>query len=157
MLLGENKSKDGVAQSVLRNGTKRPQELLLPMKSLRATSPCWLNPMRFDYALVQNIHDPATVFLFSTPGVNCLSLVTMKLHYYKLCLHRYLGKGVDARCYRSAIRKVSNITTLLVIPSNGYEYDRDQQQLREHDCIVVSLPGATSTHRLDLPIPPLNR
>jgi hypothetical protein len=70
VLLGENKSKDGVAHSLLRNGTKCPQEFLLPMKSLRATSPCWVNLMRFDYALVQNIYDPATIFLFSTPGVN---------------------------------------------------------------------------------------
>jgi hypothetical protein len=118
--------------------------------------------MRFDYALVQNIYDPATIFLFSTPGVKFFSLVTMKLHYYELCFTAISATTcVDARCYRSATSEVSNIATLLVIPSNEYEYDRDQQQRRERDCLVVSLPDATSTQRLDLrdtpAKPPLNR
>ena len=54
--------------------------------------------MRFDYALVQNIHDPPTIFLFSTPGVKFFSLVTMKVRYYKLCFTAISAStGVDAQ------------------------------------------------------------
>lgn len=72
--------------------------------------------MRFDYALVQNIHDPATIFLFLDARVKSFSLVTMKLHYYKLCFTAISATmDVDARCYCSVTSEVSNIITLLVI------------------------------------------